>query len=255
MGRIQKIAQSTLGWQSSLFSGLTVAGIAAFTKSVIDQADELAKLSERTGRTVESLSELKLAYELGGGSQDQFNTGLREFNKSLVDAQNSTTRQSKLFKALGVDINAGPTEALRQFADAFAKLPEEVRASAASEVFKKGADGWIPVLAKGSAGFDQAADKARNLGLVISTDFAKQAEQFNDNLKLLEKGSISPRQFDPERRACRRSSSSTDELERGAERGQKALTLWQQSARHRRHELRRQQPDSRRRRRRAGSQP
>lgn len=188
VGRMQKVA---LGFKSTLAGGLTLGGVAVFTKGLIDQADELAKLSDRTGRQVESLSELKLAYELGGGSQEQFALGLREWNKSLVEATNNASRQAQVLKALGVDIKAGPTESFRQFAAAFAKLPDDLRISTAFELLKKGADGWIPVLAKGTQGLDDAAEKARKLGLVISTDFAHQAEQFNQNMKLLEKGSIS----------------------------------------------------------------
>jgi hypothetical protein len=56
IGRMQKIA---LGFKSTLAGGLTLGGIALFTRNVIDAADELAKLSDKTGRQVEALSELK----------------------------------------------------------------------------------------------------------------------------------------------------------------------------------------------------
>jgi hypothetical protein len=188
---INRMSRTALGFKSALAGGLSVGGLVAFTKNVIDSAAELQQMHEKTGRSVESLSELKLAYELGGGAADQFSLGLREWNKRLIEATDSSSKTARVMRALGVDIKAGPTESFRQFADAFAKLPEDMRASVASDLLKKGAEGWVAVLAKGSAGFDDAADKARKLGLVISSEFAQQAEQFNNNMKLLEKGSVS----------------------------------------------------------------
>jgi lambda family phage tail tape measure protein len=188
---LNRMSRTALGFKSALAGGLSVGGLVAFTKNVIDSAAELQQMHEKTGRAVENLSELKLAYELGGGAADQFSLGLREWNKRLIEATDSSSKTSRVMKALGVDIKAGPTESFRQFADAFAKLPEDMRASVASDLLKKGAEGWVAVLAKGSAGFDDAADKARKLGLVISSEFAQQAEQFNNNMKLLEKGSVS----------------------------------------------------------------
>jgi lambda family phage tail tape measure protein len=186
---INRMSRTALGFKSALAGGLSVGGLVLFTRNVIDGAAELQQMSEKTGRAVENLSELKLAYELGGGAAEGFSLGLREWNKRLIEATDSSSKTARVMKALGVDIKAGPTESFRQFADAFAKLPEEMRASVSSELLKKGAEGWSAVLAKGAAGFDDAADKARKLGLVISSEFAQQAEQFNNNMKLLEKGS------------------------------------------------------------------
>jgi lambda family phage tail tape measure protein len=189
-GGINSMTRAALGFKGAITSALSVGGAVAFTQHVIDLADELGKLHEKTGRSVENLSELKLAYELGGGAADQFSLGLREWNKRLIEATDGSSKTSRVMKALGVDIKAGPTESFRQFADAFARLPEDMRASVASDLLKKGAEGWVAVLAKGSAGFDAAADKARALGLVISDDFAKQAETFNSNMRLLQQASV-----------------------------------------------------------------
>ena len=188
IGRMQKAFG---GWKSQLAAGITIGGAALFAKSLLEQADELSKLSEKTGRQVEELSELKLAYELGGGAADGYSRGLREFNKSLVESTNNSSRAAKVFAALGVDVKAGPVAAFRQFADSFSQLPDDLRVSVVSEILGKAGEGWIPVLAKGAKGLDEVAERARRLGLVVSTDFARQAEEFNDNLKLLEKGAVS----------------------------------------------------------------
>jgi lambda family phage tail tape measure protein len=222
---INRMSRTALGFKSALAGSLTVGGLVAFSKSVLDSAAELQQIHEKTGRAVESLSELKLAYELGGGAADQFSLGLREWNKRLIEATDSSSKTARVMRALGVDIKAGPTESFRQFADAFAKLPEEMRASVASDLLKKGAEGWVAVLAKGSAGFDDAADKARKLGLVISSEFAQQAEQFNSNMKLLEKGSISLANA-LLTKAAPAFEAISERLVRAAERGEKLKEIW-----------------------------
>lgn len=172
--------------------GVSLSG-AAFVgviKGAVDAADELGKLSEKTGIAVDALSGMKLAAELGNVGFEQFSQGLKAFNNSLVEAQNGSSKASKLFKALGVDINAGPKEAFRQFADAIAILPAgELKTAAATEILKKAGQDWIPVLNQGSSGLDEMQRKAERLGFAVGPEFARQAQEFNDNMRLLQKGS------------------------------------------------------------------
>lgn len=173
----------------ALGGSISVGVFVNMVKGAIDAGDQLNKLSQKVGVSVEELSKLKLAAELGDVDLATFGKGMRDFNRSLVESGDSSSKVAKLFKALGVDTLAGPAEAFRQFADAFAQLPEgELRTAAAMEILKKSGAEWIPVLAKGTKGLDDAADKAERLGLVISKEMAEQSEQFNDNMKLLEKG-------------------------------------------------------------------
>lgn len=184
---VGKMLKMSAGLKTTLAGGLTIGGVVAFGKAAIDTADEVGKLAGKLGLQTEAVSELKHAYELGDGSQESFAKGLKEFNKSLVEATNGSSRAGRVFKALGVDISAGPQKAFRQFADAIAVLPEELRASTAEAVMGKSGFDWLDVLVKGSRGFDEAAERARELGIVISDDFAKRAERFKDNMKIVER--------------------------------------------------------------------
>jgi hypothetical protein len=174
---------------SVLGTALGATTLVNFARGILDVGDELNKLSQKTGIAVERLSELKFAAELGGVDTSTLGKGLREFNKSLVEASDSSSKAGQLFKALGVDITAGPDKAFRQFAEAFSQLPEgELRAAAAAEILKKAGSDLIPVLAGGAKALDDSAEAARKLGIVMSADFASQAERFNDNLTKLGKG-------------------------------------------------------------------
>lgn len=165
-----------------------LGGFGALIKSAIDAGDQLGKLSQKVGITVERLSELKLGAELADVSLDALTIGLKEFNKSLAEARDPNSKAAGIFAALGVDPNESPDAALRKFADAMSKMEDgATKTAVATELMGKAGMNMIPWLNQGAAGMDKAAQSARNLGLVMSAEFAAQSEQFNDNLKLLSK--------------------------------------------------------------------
>jgi len=172
--------------RNAFFALGALGGISVLVKGAIDAGDQLAKLSQQVGLSVERLSELKLAAELGGVDLDGFTKGMREFNRSMVEARDGAHKSALIFKSLGVDITAGPDAAFRQFAEALSKLPDgEAKTTAAMEILGRTGAELIPVMNGGAKALDDAAEKARKLGLVISTETAKQSEQFNDQVSLL----------------------------------------------------------------------
>jgi hypothetical protein len=180
-------------WQS--LSGLFAAGAAGgglvmLVNHAIEAGDQLNKLSQKIGVSVDDLSALKFAAQLADVEVGSFTRGMKGLNDTLVQAQDGTSKQAALLKALGVDIKAGPNEALKQVADAFKQLgDDEVKTTLAGAIFgsKIGID-MIPLLNQGRKGIDEVSDSARKLGLTFGAEFAQQAEQFNDNMKKLTTG-------------------------------------------------------------------
>ena len=157
-------------------------------KGAIDAADNLSKLSQRVGITVERLSELQFAFELSDISLDEFQMGMRGLADTIGRAQDVTSKEAQLLKALGVSAKE-PLEAFLQLADAVQAIEDPiVRVNVASEVLGgRVGQKLITALAGGRAGFEAAAASARKLGIVVSGETARAAEQFNDNLTKLSK--------------------------------------------------------------------
>ena len=172
---------------------LAIAGVGgvggallSMVKSAIDVGDQLVKLSQKSGFAIERLAELKHGAMLSDVSFEQLTIGLREFNKSITEAANPTSKAARLFRELGVDVTKGPDAALRQFSDALSRMTDaSTRSTLATEVLGRAGAEMIPWLVKGSAGMEQSAEEARKLGLVMSKDAALAAEEFNDKLQLL----------------------------------------------------------------------
>lgn len=162
-----------------------IGGLASSIRGAIDLGDQFNKLSQKVGISVEKLSELKFAADLSDVSIEQFQIGMKGLNETLVKANDATSKEAALLKTLGVTAR-DPAGALRQLSDAFALLPDGATKSAlAVELFGKAGMNMIPMLNGGSKALDEAATSARKLGLVMSAETAKAAEEFNDNMTKL----------------------------------------------------------------------
>lgn len=197
LGKASRQVDSFVGGVSKTFrtlgigigGALSVAGIATFVKSAIDMADAIGKASEKFGVAVGPLSALKYAAELNEVAFEGLATGLKFLNKSMAEGD-------KAFGAMGIRVkdssgNLRTTEdVLLDVAEAFASYKDGATKTAlALQLFGKAGADMIPFLNQGKAGIREAMEEARRLGVVISTDTAKAADEFNDNLTRLKTSS------------------------------------------------------------------
>jgi len=174
-------------------AGLTAAGaaiagpIAAATKSFASAGDALDKMAKRTGMAVESLSALSHAAELGGTDVAALENGLRRMQRSAKEAADGTASYREAFDQLGVSVtdasgNLRSSEAIfMDLADALAGIENETqRAALAQEVFGRSGTALLPMLADGREGLQAAADEAKRLGLIMSTEDAAGAAKLTD---------------------------------------------------------------------------
>ncbi|MCC7408879.1 MAG: hypothetical protein IT442_12460 [Phycisphaeraceae bacterium] len=167
-----------------------VAPMLAATKVFAGMGDDLAKMSARTGVSVESLSELGFAAELSGMNLEDLETSLRKMQKTLVEATSGSTGAVDALAKLGLtaaDLQGlSPDEQLKRIADRLASIRDPaLRAALAMEVFGKTGTKLLPLMQDGAAGIEALQHQARELGLTISTQDAKAAERFADTLEVL----------------------------------------------------------------------
>lgn len=173
------------------------AGVAAIGKALndaINRADEFNKLSQKIGLGVEALSSFSLAADLADVSAGKLQSALTRLNKDIASAAGGGELAAKKFETIGVAIR-NQDGTLRSTGDVFRDLAERfatfedgpAKAALAVQLFGKAGADLLPLLNAGAAGLDDAAEKARALGLVIGQDTAQQSEVFNDNLTLLGK--------------------------------------------------------------------
>ncbi len=182
----------------NIAGGLAVAAaaaataIAVMTKAAIDNADQVYKMSQATGVSVESLSRLEHAAKLSDISLEELGKNLGILNRQAVAAAKGTDKAEDAFKAIDVAVqNADGSmrsteEVLLDVAQAFSKMQDGAAKSAlAQDLFGKSGAKMIPFLNQGKAGIAALTKEADALGLTISEKTGKAAEQFNDNLTRL----------------------------------------------------------------------
>lgn len=172
---------------------ITAAFSAVTLKGAINTLDQLDDLSEKTGIAVESLSALRYAGEVVGTPLEAIATSTRKLSANMADAAGGNKEAMATFKALGVEVqNADGSlrsqdAVLLDMADRFATYEDgAAKAALAQRAFGKAGADMIPLLNKGSAGIRELRGEAEAMGAVFGGDVAKQAAQFNDNLKRLE---------------------------------------------------------------------
>ena len=186
------------GLLAGLGVSLSVAGFAAMIKSAIDAADHLNKLSQKIGISVEALSTLRFAAQLSDVSLETLQKGIKGLSQNITEANTGVGDGAQVFEALGVSVKNADgsmksTEAvLLQVADVFANLEDgAVKTALAVKLFGKSGMDIIPFLNQGAAGINQLTAEAERLGLKLTTETARSAEAFNDNLTALKASSSS----------------------------------------------------------------
>jgi predicted transcriptional regulator len=154
-------------------------GFAAFAvgiKSAVDAADEMGKVAQKIGVTVESLSALSFA-----ASQSEVDVG--QLQKALAKVSVDLVQNNSDLKALGITATTSD-QALVQLSDIFASMPDGLQKTAlAAKLFGEriGPD-LIPLLNLGSRGINDLKARAEELGIVISSEMARDADAFNDSM-------------------------------------------------------------------------
>lgn len=191
-GRLNKAFGAVRTGIAALGVGLSAGGFAAFVKSGIDAADNLNKLSQKVGVTVESLSALEYAAKLSDVSSEQLSSGLARLARSASDAAAGSKESAEAFAAIGVAVKdaagnlRGTEDLLGDLAEKFAGMEDSAGKTAlAMRFFGRSGAELIPFLNLGRSGMAELRSEAERLGIVMSGETAKAAEEFNDNMTRL----------------------------------------------------------------------
>lgn len=188
-------AQGVAGNITGIVTALGGAFALAQGKNLIDMLDGLDDMAEKTGISVEKLSELRYAGEAAGTPMEALGAGFSRLTKLQAEAAGGSKDAAAAFKALGVAYkNSDGTlrdtdELLGDLADRFASYEDgPAKAALAQKIFGKSGAEMIPILNLGRQGIADLKTEAQQLGAIFGGDLAKEAANFNDNLKKLELG-------------------------------------------------------------------
>ncbi len=178
--------------------GLKIAGLGTAmlapmlgaAKAFGSMGDQVAKMAKRTGFSVEALSELTFVASQTGTSLEALETGFRRMQRSIYDAGRELSTQTDALTDLGLEYKdlAGlaPEDQFKLLAEAISRIEDPTRKAAlAQALFGRAGTQLLPMMASGAKGIEILQAEARRLGLTMSGEDAKAAEEFTDALDAL----------------------------------------------------------------------
>lgn len=157
------------------------AGITAAIKSTIDYADSMNDLSRATGISVETLTALDFAAKQSGTTIQAVSSAMRILAQNVQNAKKGNSEMADTFRKLGIDVNkAGQTLESTFFDVLDAVQGKEDRVAISTDLLGRGALELGSMAQEGSAGVRSLMQQAERLGGVISTEQARQADEFAD---------------------------------------------------------------------------
>ena len=185
---LRELQESAATIGASLGGALGAAGIAALVTGAIDAADELAKLSQRAGVTVDVMGGLAFNADLAGVSLEQIGSASDKLNRTLAEAASGTQLSAEGFNLLGVAVvdAAGKTRqvdaVMADVADKFANFADGPEKTAiAVRLFGKAGAELIPLLNGGGAAIRENTEYYQRFS-GVTQELAERSEVFNDTM-------------------------------------------------------------------------
>lgn len=197
-GKLGSFIGSGLGQLNSFqaqIAGLAgAAGLVALTKSALDSADAIAKLSTNTGFSTGFIQEMTYVAGQAGVAQEELNSSLMKFNRNIGEAATGNKAFLDQFRSIGVNIkdaNGNLKSNEQIFMDVSQAIKETgteaEKGAALMSLFGRSGGKFGALFTDGAAGIDLMRKSARDLGIVIDADLLKNAEKANDAMDTLSK--------------------------------------------------------------------
>ena len=177
----------SIGMQVFAGGAAIAAPLLLALKQFTTAGDALDKMSSRVGASVEFLSALSHAAQIGGTDISAMEVGIRRLQRTAFDAQRGLSTATDAFDALGISVVGADgqlksTEDLfMESATALSRLTNNTqKAALATVIFGRAGTQLLPMLKDGADGMVAVMEEAHRLGLVMSTEDATAAAELTD---------------------------------------------------------------------------
>ena len=161
--------------------GPMIGATAVFAAS----GDELSKMADKTGASVESLSELRHAASQSAVDFKQLGSSMNKQQRNLAEAASGNNAAKAAFDNLGLSVDEllklSPDQQFEVIADRISQIEDPAkRTAAAMDVFGRSGADLLPLMIGGAKGIQALRKEARDLGLQVSAADAASATKFGD---------------------------------------------------------------------------
>jgi len=191
-GAMKGLTRHIFNLRNVVAGGAIVAPFVMATKVFANFGDEVAKMAKRTGLTVETLSELRFVASQTGTEFASLEVAFRKMQRSIYDAGRGLSTQTEALTDLGLkykDLQGlAPEEQFKILADRLGKVADDTKQAAIAQVlFGRAGTNLIPMFEAGAKGIAKLQEQARKLGLTMSAEDVRAAEELTDAMDALGK--------------------------------------------------------------------
>ena len=188
-GKLKAWGSTVTGMGMKLMAGgaAIVGPMLAATKTFMSAGDALDKMSGRVGASVEFLSALGHAAQIGGTEIAAMEVGIRRMQRTAYDASQGTKSAKDAFDQLGVSIYGadgqlkGTEQLFMDTAAAISRLDNNTqKAAIATIVFGRAGTSLLPMLKDGKDGLLGFMEEAKKLGYILTEEDTKAAAELTD---------------------------------------------------------------------------
>lgn len=174
---------AALGRNMLLMDVGTAVAFGATAKVFADMGSKLLDISQRTGLSVEALSQLDYAAKQTGASMEALEAAVRRMGRTIGDAANGEKESVDALKAFGMTaeelMDMHPDQQFQKLAERLIAIEDPaLRTAAAMDVFGRGGTVLIPMMMQ----LNGLMKDANRLGLVWTQEEAEQADIVGDRL-------------------------------------------------------------------------
>ena len=192
--RLQEMEKTAKKWGAAIGAAAVAAGaaFAAWTASMSKSMDAALKMSQQIGTTTEALTGLRYAAQQMSNVTDQtFDMSLRRMTRRIAEAAAGSGAAKGAIESLGLSARelAGLSvdEQFLRISDAMSKAGDQgTRLRNTMAIFDTEGVPLITTLSQGREEIERYAKEAERFGIVISTEAAQAASEFQSNLTRLD---------------------------------------------------------------------
>ncbi len=190
--KLKAFGDAISGWGKKLAAAgsAITAPLIAFSKASASGSKELLSMSQRTGISVEALSELGYAAQISGSDMETLELGIRKMQKTIAAAAMGSKAATDALAQLGLTVDdlrgLSPDQQFKLIADKLASIQSPaIRAALALAIFGRNGTSLLPMLSQGAAGIEAMQEQARRLGLTASAAGVQIGAELEETLSTL----------------------------------------------------------------------
>jgi len=157
---------------------------------IASATNEIERQAAVLGISTDELQKWQYAAKMSDVNAQEFAIGIKLLSRNMEDASSGSGDAAKYFSAMGISVKTTQghlrplNDVMGDIMDKFASWEDGPRKIAiAMQLFGRSGETLIPLLNKGKTGFNELAEEARKLGIILSPELIQKGSQAEDIFK------------------------------------------------------------------------